>query len=378
MITILHTIDTTGPGGAETVFIDLATRLPADQYRNVVVIRGKGWVYEELCRRGVEPILLDAKGSFNWRYLMRLCRIIRRERVDIIQSHLLGSNVYCALAGLLTRRPVVATFHGAVDVSQGERFLGLKFGAINRGARCVIAVSDSLRRELCQRTPLKPARMQVIYNGINTSEFERPRSDALRVRFGWNESDIVVGSLGNIRPAKGYDILLEAASLLKASPVTFRFAIAGQGKGGLYERLLKQRAELGLEEHVQFIGFEPDPAGFLASLDIFLLSSTSEGFSIATIQAMATGLPVVVTRSGGPQEIVTHGENGWLVEPGKPQALADALSQLAAEPALCRKLAQNGKVHAIKTFDLQAMLRAYEACYTTAMALKSPLPQGRD
>lgn len=378
MKTVLHTIDTTGPGGAETVFVDLATHLPADQYRNVVVIRGKGWVYEELCRRGVEPILLDAKGSFNWRYLMRLCRIIHQEEVDIIQSHLLGSNVYCALAGLLTRRPVVASFHGAVDVGQRERFLGLKFGAINRGARYVIAVSASLRRELCQRTPLKSARMQVIYNGINTEEFDRPRSDALRARFGWNEADIVVGCLGNIRPAKGYDILLQAAALLKDGPQTFRFAIAGEGKGGLYERLLRQRTELGLDAHVNFLGFEADPAGYLANLDIFLLASTSEGFSIATIQAMASGLPVVVTRSGGPQEIVTHAENGWLVEPGQSQAMAEALNKLAAEPALRTKLAQNGKAHAIATFDLQAMLDAYMACYSFALAKNSPLPQCGD
>ena len=98
MKTILHIIDTTGPGGAETVFIDLATRLPKDKYHSIVVIRGKGWVYEELCRRGVQPILLDAKGSFNWRYLLNLIKLIRSNRVDLIQSHLLGASVYCSMA----------------------------------------------------------------------------------------------------------------------------------------------------------------------------------------------------------------------------------------------------------------------------------------
>jgi len=102
MKTILHSIDTTGPGGAETVFIELATRLPADKYRSVVVIRGKGWVYEELCRRGITPVLLDTRGSFNLRYLMGLRKIIRDEGVDLIQAHLLGTSVYCSLAGLLT------------------------------------------------------------------------------------------------------------------------------------------------------------------------------------------------------------------------------------------------------------------------------------
>ena len=148
MRTILHTIDTTGPGGAETVFIDLATCLPNDKYRSVVVIRGKGWVYDELRRRGVTPILLDAKGSFNWRYLFGLRKIIKREGVDLVQSHLLGSNVYCALAGMLTGKPVVATFHGAVDVNQQERFISSKFGVINKGASIIVTVSGNLRNEI--------------------------------------------------------------------------------------------------------------------------------------------------------------------------------------------------------------------------------------
>ena len=145
-----------------------------------MLIRGKGWVYEELCRRGVKPLLMDAKGSFNWRYLKGLITLIRRERVDLIQSHLLGSNVYCSLTGLLTRKPVVATFHGAVDIGESERLKGLKFGAINLGAHCIVAVSDSLRDDIVNRTPLKAGKMRVIYNGIKTADFQRPRSGALR------------------------------------------------------------------------------------------------------------------------------------------------------------------------------------------------------
>lgn len=363
MKTILHTIDTTGPGGAETVFIDLATRLPQDKYRSVIVIRGKGWVYEELCRRGMEPILMDAKGSFNWRYLKNLAALIRREKVDLIQSHLLGSNVYCSLVGLLTRKPVVATFHGAVDIGENERLKGLKFGAINMGARRIVAVSDSLRQNIVNRTPLKGNKTAVIYNGIKTADFQRPRSDALRKQYGWTEDEVIIGSLGNIRSAKGYDILLRAAALLKNKKSSYRFVIAGQGKTGLYDDLLKLRSELALEDTVHFPGFNDDPAGFLSSLDLFLLPSTSEGFSIATIQAMAAGLPVIVTRSGGPEEIVTHGENGWMIEPGSPEAISKAVEELSADRALSEILAAKGQEHAIQTFDLDTMLKAYEAIY---------------
>jgi glycosyltransferase involved in cell wall biosynthesis len=337
--------------------------LPQERYRSIVLIRGKGWVYEELCRRGVKPLLMDAKGSFNWRYLKGLTTLIRRERVDLIQSHLLGSNVYCSLAGLLTRKPVVATFHGAVDIGEDERLKRLKFGAINLGAHCVVAVSDSLREGIVNRTPLKAGKMRVIYNGIKTADFQRPHSDALRKQNGWAREDIIIGCLGNIRSAKGYDILLRAAALLKDKPATYRFVIAGQGKPGLYDDLLKLRAELGLEETVHFLGFNDDPAGFLSNLDLFLLSSTSEGFSIATIQAMAASLSVIVTRSGGPEEIVTHGENGWMVETGSPEAIAEAVEKLAADQELCAKLANKGKEHASRKFDIDTMLTAYGKLY---------------
>jgi len=366
---ILHTIDTTGAGGAETVFIDLATRLPKDKYRSVVVIRGKGWVYDELCRRGVKPILLDAKGSFNLRYLLGLRKIIHKEGVDLIQSHLLGSNVYCSLVGLLTGKPVFTTFHGAVDVDQKERFMSLKFALINLGASSIIAVSESLRDELINRTPLKSHKTAVIYNGIDTVLFERQKSDELRQRFGWDKDDVIIGSLGNIRPAKAYDVLLRAAGILENQKHACRFVIAGQGESKgkpsrLYKELLELRESLNLQDHVKFIGFVDDPADFLSKVDLFLLSSSSEGFSISTIQAMASSLPVIATRSGGPEEIVTHQEDGWLVEKNNPAAIAEAISILSGDPECRVRLSSNANLKVDKTFGLEAMLGAYQKLYS--------------
>jgi len=365
--TILHIIDTTGPGGAETVFIDLISRLPKDIFRAVVVIRGKGWVYEELCRRDVQPILLDAKGSFNWRFLLALRKIIKTERVDLIQSHLLGSNVYASIVGLITHIPVVVTFHGAVDIGENERLMGLKFAAIKLGTRKIIAVSDSLRDNVIARTPLSSKKLMVIYNGIATAEFQLPQTNRLRQQFGWNKGDIIVGSLGNIRPAKGYEVLLQAAALLKQKTSSFRFVIAGQGTGSLYKSLVKLRHNLDLGEHVQFLGFNDDPAEFLANIDLFLLSSLTEGFSLSTLQAMASQLPVVVTKSGGPEEIVTHAENGWLVEAGDAGAMAKALEELSQDSDLCAKLAKNACKHARTRFDIEAMIGAYGEVYSNLM-----------
>lgn len=367
MKTLLHIIDTTGPGGAETVFIDLISNLPEQLYRSIVVIHGKGWVYDELNRRGIEPVILEAKGSFNWRYLKNLLSLIRREKVAIIQSHLLGSNVYSALAGLLSRTPVVAVFHGAVDVSEQERLSSLKFSAINAGAAVIVAVSKDLRDNIVERTALSSKKTRVIYNGINTAQFKRPKKTDLRQQFSWPEDDVIVGSLGNIRPAKAYDELLKAAALTIRLKKNVRFVIAGQGKGKLYESLLELRSELKLDEHVFFLGFNDDPADFLSNLDLFLLSSRSEGFSISTIQAMAAGLPVIVTRSGGPQEIVRHKESGWLIDTAAPQQIANAVIRLVDDPALRQRLAIAGQNHAIKTFDIKNMIRSYEEIYSAVM-----------
>ena len=363
MKTILHIIDTTGPGGAETVFIDLISRLPAEKYRSVVVIRGKGWVYEELDRRDIKPIILDAKGSFNWRYLKNLVNLIRCEKVDLIQSHLLGSNIYASLAGLLSRTPVIATFHGMVDVAEKERLLGLKFAAINYGAKAIIAVSNDLRDNIVNRTSLRSDKTTVIYNGINTEDFKLPKSNRLRQQFGWSEDEVIIGSLGNIRPAKAYDVLLQAAALLKDKEQSYRFVIAGHGKGNLYQKILDLKAELKLDGKVEFLGFNDDPAEFLCNLDIFVLSSSSEGFSIATIQAMAVGLPVIATRSGGPQEIITNEIDGCLVNIDAPQQIADTVESLVSDVEQRQKLAKAGQNHAIKTFDIKNMINSYEAIY---------------
>jgi len=363
MKTILHIIDTTGPGGAETVFIQLATGLPSYRYRSVVSIKGKGWVNDELVKRGVRPVMLDPKGSFNWRYLFALVRLIRKEHVDLIHSHLLGSNVYGALAGLITGTPVIATFHGEVDIGENERFKILKFLIIKAGASSIVAVTDSLREDISERTALGRSNIDVIYNGIDTRLFQKSPDNTLRDRFGWGTEDIIVGSLGNIRPAKGYDILLRAASLLNSEESRYRFVIAGQGEGELFDELMDLQKALGLEDRVKFMGFIDDAGGFLSNLDIFLSSSVSEGLPLSAIQAMVSRLPIVATRCGGYEGLINHMENGWLVDVGDPNALAQAIDTVAPNRELRDKLGGNAYKRANETFDIHIMFDNYLKLY---------------
>ena len=362
--TILHTIDTTGPGGAETVFIELATRLDARRYRNVVAVNGEGWVADELRRRGLHPHILSAgRSAFDRAYLMQLLALIREYEVDLVQSHLFGANVYCSLAGLISRRAVVGTFHGAVDVPHSERWLKLKFALLNLGADRLVFVSNHLQREMQARAWLHAAKLVPIYNGIDIKRFAPRRDTSLRRTLGIEDTHFTVGTVGNVRPAKAYDVWLRAAALLLQRAPDYRFVIAGQEHGALYDELLALRAELKLEAYVHFVGFRPDTETVLNNFDAFALSSRSEGFSIATLEALGCGIPVVATRSGGPEEILTDGVDGLLVPTGDPAALAGAIERLRHEPGLRQRLIGHGLAAVRDRFSIDAMVAHYDAMY---------------
>lgn len=365
--TVLHMIDTTGPGGAETVFIQLADLLRQRGWRSVVVIRGPGWVQSELKRRGLEPIIIDAKGSFALGFLYRLFRLAKSEKVDVIQSHLLGSNVYAALLGIVIRRPVVATYHGMVDVNPNERFRLLKNKAMQWGISKYVAVSHNLAEKIKVQKLLDPSKTQIIYNGVNGRNYGKLDGSTLRRRLGLADDTILVGSLGNVRPAKAYDLLVEAAAAVGKRQRGVHFIIAGDRKAALMKPLRELMNKLEVNGSVHFIGFVEDSANFLSQLDLFLLASHSEGFSIATIEAMMTGLPVLVTRCGGPEEIVSHGETGWMVNPGDTAALADGIVRLLTDPELSSRLAQAGQRHAKMTFGTDVMLDAYLDIYHSVL-----------
>jgi glycosyltransferase involved in cell wall biosynthesis len=315
VVRVLHSIDTTGPGGAETVFVNLAVWLDPNKFESYAVIRGAGWVCDTLRSYGIEPIFVQSKGGVNFRYLRELVEVIHTKKIDVVQSHLLGSNLYCCLAGMICRVPVISTFHGFVDANDMERLMWLKRLLINLRSRKIVFVSDRLREHYVQHLGFSERKSVTIYNGVDTSIFYPQKNDSIRKGLGIGTKHVVIGAVGNIRPSKGYDLFLKAARLVYDQHPECRFVVAGQGAGPLYQKLLKLRDDLGLKDVFFFIGFRSDTDLVYNNFDLFVLPSTSEGFSISTIEAMACGLPVIVTRSGGPEEIVSENRvQGTVVE----------------------------------------------------------------
>lgn len=298
MIRVLHIIDTAGPGGAETVFLHTSTRLDPERFRPTAVIGDKGWLAKELQKIGLPPHIVPSRGSFNVRYLSTLLRVAREQRSDVIVAHLYGSSVYASLVGTLLSIPVISVLHGQSDVPDSERLSSLKAAIVRRASNKIIFVSDRLQAQLQPRLRLRDAQCAVIPNGVDTKIFRPERNRSIRAELGISDDTALIGAIGNIRKPKAYDVLLRAARALADGSRRFHLVIAGDRSNTLGRDLEVLKRNLGLDGQVTFLGLREDVPRVLNSLDVFVLSSHTEGFSIACIEAMACGIPVVATRSG--------------------------------------------------------------------------------
>jgi glycosyltransferase involved in cell wall biosynthesis len=379
-LNVLHVIDTTGPGGAETIFLQLASGLDKTRFTSFTTVPGRGWVHDSLRKSGMEPIVIPTSRTFDVRYLAGLMRTVKRHNIDLIQSHLLSANVYSSLVGLRYRIPVIGTFHGTVDVGAGDRFRRLKWGILNRGVSDIVFVSEHLRRAYQATQPLRSHRTTSIPNGVDCSVFRPGKDVALREELNLQAHDILIGAVGNLRAPKAYDVFLQAAASLRRISSRYKFVIVGEGTGALREELMSLRDRLEIREAVHFAGFREHVEKVLQNLDLFLITSRSEGFSLATVQAMATEIPVVATRCGGPEEIVSDGVSGLLVDTDSPQQIVDAVERLMRDKALRQRLTRAAQESAQKQFSTSAMVARYEALYdrcsgTKAISAADPLPR---
>ena len=360
---ILQIIETGGPGGAETVFAQLATGL-RDRGHEVFTIVGEGsWLPQEMRRRGFTPHVVPRSARSVGSFVTHVASTIRREQIGVVHAHLFDGSMYASFAARLTGTPIISTLHGQVDLRHGgvkQRSKHLLFRAF---VTHVVAVSEALKRDLQPTLKLRDERFSVVHNGLERSlqpgvPTGRPDLSASAVR------PFRLIAVGNIRPAKDYGTLLGTVRILLDRGLNVMLDVVGQPDShGLYEQLLSFCATHRLENAVCFRGFLADPAPVLSTADVFVLASSKEGFSLATIEAMAAGIPVVATRSGGPEEIIRHEETGILVPTQDSAALADAIEALLRNPARREHLAAMATVDVRHRFSVQHMVSSYERLY---------------
>lgn len=292
-----------------------------------------------------------------------MARLVRKEGVDLIHSHLPDQNFYSCLVSRWTACKAIVTYHGAPGLFRSKGLSGaLKSWLVRSSASAVVVVSDYLKRLLAD-AGYPEEKIVRIYNGVNIDRFARGERAGLRGELGFPENARLIGMVANLRESKGYEYFIQAARDVSATISEARFVAVGETEEGIEKQLKLLVQQLGLEDRFRFLGFRADVPAILADLDVFVLSSVNEGLSIATLEAMAAGRPVVVTRSGGPQEIVEDGRTGLLAPAADSAGLASRICELLRNPEHAAEIARNARVAASTRFSITKMVEEYEALY---------------
>jgi glycosyltransferase involved in cell wall biosynthesis len=364
-ITVCHVLHSLHVGGAEMLAARLARQLRESCRFIFLCLDELGSLGAELRADGFLVEVIGRKSGVDGRCALRLARILRQERVDLIHAHQYTPFFYSLLARLIfDQPPVLFTEHGRhfPDFRRPKRVLANRL-LLQRRDR-VVGVGEAVRRALINHEGLPPRRVGVVYNGIDTVGFANgfhDDRDAIRRDMGVEPNDFVVLLVARLDYLKDHATAVRTLQRVVDRRPDVRLVLVGEGpEKPAIERLV---AAHGLGPNVRFLGLRKDVARLLRATDLFLLTSISEGIPLTVLEAMAAGLPVLATQVGGLGEIVEDGQTGRLAPSGDDAALADRLLQLAENPELCQQMGRRGQERARALFSESMMHARYLELY---------------
>jgi glycosyltransferase involved in cell wall biosynthesis len=308
--------------------------------------------------------------------VLRLARLIRRERPQILHTHTAKAGALGRLAALLAgeaRPPIVVhTFHGHVLRGYFDPIRTAGFRALERWlartSTALIAVSPQVRDDLVSLGVAPPERFAVIRLGIELEERvdQGLRREETRRLLGIAPDRFVVGWIGRMTGVKRAEDVLRAFRRLRECGVDATLCLVGDGP----ERPAVERAagELGIMRHTLFLGSQTDVAPYYAVFDALVLPSLNEGTPVSAIESLAAGRPVVATRVGGVPDVVRDGEDGFLVDPGAIDALADRLARLAADAGLRERMGAAGRKRVLPRYAVDRLVDDVDLLYRSLLA----------
>lgn len=315
----------------------------------------------------------------------RLAREIRRTRPDILHTHTAKAGAVGRLAALLagSARPrvVIHTYHGHVLRGYFGRLGTWLFRAVERAfARntdVLVAVSPQVRDDLVEIGIAPERRFAVVRLGIDLEPRVATTVDRAEARrqLGIGPGRFVVGWFGRMTAVKRTDDLIDALVALRGRGVDACLLLVGDGTDR--ERLELRARELGVARDVFFLGYQKDVARWYAVADAVVLTSVSEGTPVTIIEALAAGRPIVSTNVGGVADVVRDGVDGFLVEVGDTAAMAARLAEIAADPALAKRLGQAGRKRVLRRYAVARLVDDVDRLYRALLEGTSPASTSR-
>jgi len=363
-------------GGAETVIVLLARALALRGVATqCICLERLGAMGERLQREGGLVESLDSTKGYDLDAIRRLAGFVRRHRADVINIHDRTSLPYVMLAKALgPSPPVVLSAHGFLFGDSFRKRLRYRLPA--RWLAAMTAESRSVAARFAEHLGWR-GQIDVIPNGVPVVERMDSVRQATRERLGVPPDAFVFFSVGNARPEKGFEDLLDATKRLRDRAPGARFAVLIVGavsNDRYHEALLAQHRKLDLAGEVRFLGFQKDIGAVYQAADAYVLPSRSEGMPMVILEAMMYSLPIIATRVGALPDIVTP-ETGVLVEPRTPAALAQAMFEIMTDPRRCLALGQGARRRALAEYTVDRMTSRYLDLFERTVRESSPGPR---
>jgi glycosyltransferase involved in cell wall biosynthesis len=371
---VTHAVLSLDTGGLERVVVDLVRQgCRMGQRVSVVCLERPGTLAPQAEALGARVVCLDKRPGLRLRAQARAAATIRDLRPDVLHTHQVGALLYAGRAARTAGVPVVVhTEHGnhlgrgGAGYFRRQRMSWLWWWAA-RAARRFFCVSQDIAAEIAARRLVPRDKLAVVLNGINTEPFREPVDrDALRRALGIAADAPVIGTVGRLNEVKRQDLLIRAFTRVKVSYPAARLLLVGDGP--LRGELQELAARLGVAAAVCFAGYQSRPEQYLRVMDVFALTSRTEGLPLAVLEAWAAGLPVVASAVGGVPALVSHRRTGLLFPTGDETALAGLLGELLDNPGRARALGLAGAGEVFARYDLRRMAADYDRHYRDLLA----------
>jgi glycosyltransferase involved in cell wall biosynthesis len=387
-IRVLRVIARLNMGGPAIHVANLAAGLQTRGYQTTLVAgtlaRGEDSMAFLAERLGVDVVsvpemerevapLLDARSAG------RLAAIIRGLRPHVLHTHTAKAGAIARAAAVLAgdaRPPIVVhTFHG--HVLKGyfgparTGFFRHVERTLARGSDVLVAVSPEVRDDLVELGVAPREKFAVVRLGIPLEErLGDPTADLdYRALYGIPREAFVVGWVGRMTGVKDTGSVLDIVRATRDLGIDAVACLVGDGPDR--ETLEQQAYELGIARHTYFVGYQPDVAGYYRLFDVFVLPSVNEGTPVSAIEALASGTPVVANRVGGVPDVVRHGMDGFLVEPGAVEEAARRVADLARDDALRAKLGASGRERVLRRYSVERLVDDVDRLYRSLLEAKA-------
>jgi len=318
---------------------------------------------------------LHSKWEDNPFIIYRLYKYLKQEKPHIVQTYILKPNLYGRIAALLAGIPVIISTEltlknqaHSMPSRIRDLFLHPLNAFLNKYTDVVLCASDAIRKQW--ETTTLSGRVQVLNPYFDPSKLQQP--DPRRAKSAVSDNKHwVIGTVGRLSEEKRHIDLLKAFHEVgKVFPEATLLIV---GDGDMKDKLITLAAQWNLSHKIRFTGFQRNVCEYLAQMDVFVLPSRTEGFGIAVLEAMATGLPVIATKVGGIPELVVHDETGVLVKPLHHEDLSKAIVDLLSNPERMHIMGQKGKERALSSFSAAQFIHQHESVYKSALAAKGVL-----